>query len=503
MKIDFLNRKVSSNLLKSMGIVLLIMILCLLISLIFREIGFHESNIIIVFLLGVLFVSRLTEGYSGGIVSSVLGVTLFNFFFTEPYYTLQVDRSDYPITFIIMLIAAIITSTSTSLIQFKVKESKSREESIHLLYQISQSLLKAEDNNQIVHLSGTILSKTLDRNCFISLNENDTWKTPSLFSPTNISEASIEKFQKIKTYFETNPNGFIVNNGAYYIEFINGLDIKWGLIGIELDASEDFNEEQKNILKSVSYQIAIALDRDYLIGKQQKIILQTEKERLKSNLLRSISHDLRSPLTSILGATSTLIDKQSQLSEQAVHELIMIIHEDAFWLTGTVENILSMTKIDEHQVVLNTQLEVVDELIENAIMRLSRQYDILYLSVSLPNEIIELQVDRLLIGQVLINLIDNAYKYSNYKEGISLEVRRVSDYVMFSISDTGPGIQSEDLVNIFERFYTVPNANNNERRGIGLGLPICKTIIELHGGNIEASRNDFGGITIEFSLPYV
>lgn len=488
---------------KTIVIVTVIMCISLGVSFAFRSINFHESNIIIVFILGVLFVSRYTEGYLGGILASIMGVTLFNFFFTEPYFTLQVNRSDYPITFIIMLIAALITSTSTSIIKEKMKESKTRENNIQLLYIISQSIIKAQNSHQIVESCGKNLTDAIGKNVFICLRkDNEHWLTPTLFStPENESLHEINQ-QMLTLDFENNAKSFLINNGKYYIEFINSQDTQWGVIGIEHLEAEDYTEEKKHIMKSISLQMALALERESLSKKQEEVKLTSEKERLRADLLRSISHDLRTPLTGILGSISMLIENSDSISVDVREELLKIVYDDTHWLINTVENILSMTKIDEHKVVVQLKSEIIEEIIENAITRIHRYHKEVPIRVFLPDEILLVDVDTILISQVFMNLLDNAIKYGgNTARGIDIRVSKSSPNILFEITDYGPGIPASELENIFNRFYTIGESSQSERRGIGLGLPICKSIINLHHGHIYAYNNANGGATIRFSLP--
>lgn len=500
MKRTLIKMEYNKNLPRNIMTIIIIMIICLFISLIFRSIGFHESNVIIVFLLGVLFVSKMTDGYWGGIISSFIGVTLFNFFFTEPYYTLQVDRSDYPITFIIMLIAAVITSTSTSIIKLKVIESNRREKNINLLYNISHSILKAHNSSQIISLCGELLSEALETCCMISLRIDNGWETPRFFSSKS-SSAELPSFKnQIESMAPFADNVVYGNTLGYHIERILSLDHDWGLLAIKNTAVDMNNKEQENLIKSICSQIAVALERERLTQVQQEIILQNERERLKSDLLSAISHDLRTPLTGIMGAASTLIDSLNEITKETSLELIKIIHDDANWLISTVENILSLTKIDEENFVLQKNWEVVDELIESALSKISRQYNIDFVTVILPDDIIEVCVDRLLISQVIINILENAFKYAIFQKGILVEAYKDNDFVVVKISDNGPGLRDEDHTKIFDRFYSAQNIAQGKRKGIGLGLPICKAIIDIHGGNIHATSNDKGGTTVTFTL---
>lgn len=500
MKLKQINLK---DLLRTLIIIIAIMSCSLIISFLFRWINFHESNIIIIFILGVLFVSRYTNGHLGGVLASIIGVTLFNFFFTEPYFTLQANRSDYPITFIIMLIAALVTSTSTTLMKEKMRESNAREKNIQLLYSVSQSIMKSQSASQAIESCGDILSSAIHKNVFICLkDDSNQWKIPKLFTVTDEPELDSIHQQMLQNEFISNSSSFLINNGKYHIEFIETQDRQWGVMGIEHGDKEDYSDEEKHILKSISLQIGLTIEREYWSMKQAETKIASEKNHVRANLLRSISHDLRSPLTGILGSISMLIDKKGEIDESVSDELIKIVLDDTHWLINTVENILSMTKIDEKNIGLSLSTEIVEEIIENAIVRINRNHKNVEIRVILPHDIIEVDVDSILMSQVFMNLIDNAIKYGDgLTKGIDIMVSETASQVVFEVTDHGKGIPAKNIPYIFDAFYTTDNQNQTERRGIGLGLPICKSIIELHHGTIYAFNNVNGGTTIRFTVP--
>lgn len=232
-----------------------------------------------------------------------------------------------------------------------------------------------------------------------------------------------------------------------------------------------------------------------------KANLEAERERLRGNLLRSISHDLRTPLTSILGSSSTILENDDVIDKETRVELLKNIYEDTSWLTHSVENILSMTRIDEGKLDIEKRPEVVDEIIAESILRVKKFANSRDIKTNIPDEIIIVHVDVLLIEQVLVNLIDNAIRHTPKNSKIELTVKKESNQVLFEVADNGKGIPNEDIGNIFNRFYTKNKSRNLERRGIGLGLEICKSIVEAHGGEIVAFNNPSGGATFRFSIP--
>ena len=489
-----------------------IMCISIIISLLFRKIGLHESNVIIVFILGVLFVSRSTDGYVYGIMAAIIGVLSFNFLFTMPYYSFSVYRPDYPVTFIIMLIAAIITSTLTSRVKTQAKISLIRENRMQILYKINKSLLTARTKKQVVEFCGDNLVDMFDRTIMIAIldHENNLEKQSDYMingeDNRNIFKSDKE-IQAIEKCFITGKSVGIgaeipINSVGYYHP-IKGQNRILGIIGIVCLEENTLSKNEKILLESVSTQIALAIEREDLYEKKRQINLETETERLRGNLLRSISHDLRTPLTGILGSVSTITDNYDILDNDTKKELLAIIYEDTSWLIHSVENILSMTRIDEGKLEIKKDVEVVEEIIAESISRVKRFSGNHNIVIHLPENMVMLFVDGLLIEQVLINLIDNAIKYTQDDSIIEVKVTEKEGKVIFEVSDNGKGIPEEDIRAIFDRFYTKTKGDCLERRGIGLGLAICKSIIEGHGGSIEALNNFSGGATFRFSLPEI
>lgn len=491
---------------------IIIMSLSIIISLIFRQIGFHESNIIIVFILGVLFVSRNTDGYVYGILAAIFGVLSFNFFFTMPYYSFLVYRTDYPVTFIIMLLAAIITSTLTSRVKSQAKISLIRENRMQILYKINKSLLTARNKKQVVEFCGDNLVDMFDRPIMIAILDNQNkLQKPSEYmingdDSRNVFKSDIEREAIEKCFIAGKSVGAeaeIPINSIGHYHPIKGQNKILGIIGIVCLEGNTLSKNERILLESVSTQIALAIEREDLYEKKRQINLETETERLRGNLLRSISHDLRTPLTGMLGSVSTITDNYDKLDDDTKKELLTIIYEDTSWLIHSVENILSMTRIDEGKLEIKKDVEVLEEIIAESISRVKRFSGNHNIVIHLPESMVILFVDGLLIEQVLINLIDNAIKYTQDDSIIEIKVTEGEGNVIFEVSDNGKGIPEEDIRAIFDRFYTKTKGECLERRGIGLGLAICKSIIEAHGGNIEALNNSSGGATFKFCLPEI
>lgn len=471
-----------------------IIILATLLSFLFRHIGFHETNFIMAYILGVLLVAKQTDGYFYGILSSIISVLTFNFFFTEPYYTFYVYRPDYPVTFVIMLISAIITSTLTAKAKQEARLSSLREKRTQILYQINKGLLKVRSINQIAEVGVKDIAKLFNRSVIIAtINSTDGLGEPYIYAFNNDERANIFKsFIEMQAVLEAFKTGIPVGAGtdvfvdspAYYLP-VRGQSGTLGVVGISCFDRKLLSDEQKILLETVTTQIALAMER----------------EQLRGNLLRAMSHDLRTPLTGILGSTATILDNEDILDSKVKRELLQGVYEDASWLIHSVENILSITRIDEGRIEIKKNMEAVEEIVAEAVSRIKKLSRNHIIKINIPHNLIMLPMDGTLIEQVLVNLVDNGIKYTPDGSTIEIKTQVEDEKVVFEVSDNGKGIPEENIPLIFNRFYTASTISDTGRRGTGLGLAICKSIITAHGGEISVHNNTSGGATFRFALP--
>lgn len=236
------------------------------------------------------------------------------------------------------------------------------------------------------------------------------------------------------------------------------------------------------------------------IAEQDKLLSETEKEKMRANLLRAISHDLRTPLTGIIGASSSYLDNSSFLVEDEKTAIVTHIHEDANWLLNMVENLLSVTRIRNQTSTVKKTDESVEEIVSAAINRLKKRMPQASVNVSVPDELLILPMDAILIEQVLINLLENAVVHSQSSRPILCYVDDDDKNVTFHVKDYGIGIEPERLKNIFDGNSYIGNSVSDSNKGMGIGLSICKTIITAHNGTINAGNHEQGA-EFYFTLP--
>lgn len=236
----------------------------------------------------------------------------------------------------------------------------------------------------------------------------------------------------------------------------------------------------------------------FIIAEREKVLMEADKEKMKANLLRAISHDLRTPLTSIIGAASSYTENNAHLTETEKNELVEQINDDANWLLNMVENLLSVTRIQNEPSQLSTSLEVVEEVVSEAVQRLRKRIPNAKVNVSIPEAFLMVPMDPLLIEQVIINLLENAIVHSGSEQPINLVVTDSSDSVTFRVIDYGKGLDEEQIPSLFEGQSN--GGSSDSHRGMGIGLSICKTIIQAHNGSIHAA-NHADGAEFSFTLP--
>ena len=269
-----------------------------------------------------------------------------------------------------------------------------------------------------------------------------------------------------------------------------------------------FRMDGPDVPGTIAVMFVVAMVASYLVTQMRESMnasaqakLVAQNEQLRSTLLRSVSHDLRTPLTSISGNAEVLLDVDARLGDADRRRLIQDIYDDATWLTGIVENLLSVTRVEEGGVSLDTEPELVDDLVEEAMRHVSRDAATHDLRVCPSDELMLVRVDAQMIVQVLVNLVNNAIMHTDRGSLIVISSERVGDNAVISVIDDGPGVHKVDADLLFEPYFSMGRSASDGRRGIGLGLSLCRTIVEMHGGNMEVANLEPHGAKFSFSLP--
>lgn len=267
------------------------------------------------------------------------------------------------------------------------------------------------------------------------------------------------------------------------------------------DEGWTLSEEEKIYVDTVISQLTLVIERELLSREKENTRIQVERERLKSTLLRSISHDLRTPLTGITGSAGFLLDNLGIMDEATIKSMLKDICSDSEWLSTMVENLLNLTRIQEGRLDINKKKEVVDDLVASAVRLVSNRVGNHTLKMETPEDILLVSVDGRLFIQVLVNLLDNAFRHSGTGTTVTLRVKQDGNCLKFVVSDNGIGIPNDKIDKIFDNFFTTAYENGDKQRGVGLGLTICKAMVEAQGGTIRAFNSPQGGAVFEVSMP--
>ncbi|MCL2158886.1 MAG: ATP-binding protein [Oscillospiraceae bacterium] len=469
---------------------------------IFRFSNFPDTNVVVIYHLAVLIITWLTHSFIFGFSASVLATFAYNYFFAEPYFTFSTNDKSYITTFVTMTIAALITSTLTIHAKQSALVARQKESETKAIYDLTNHLTDAKDMQSIARISisniGECFSCEAACLCFDEKGMPEHTFVQQINKEKQIMR-EVKDIEEIKHRMDWLRTEYDTDD-EFYNWLILGRENKLGIIRIPIKNAQSMTDSQIRLLRTMIESVALAMDRFRSAEQQMKLREETVKERYRSNLLRAISHDLRTPLSAIIGISEML--KGMTEAGDPRHSLIDEINSEAGWLHSLVENILNLTRLQDGKLALQKQPEAVEEIIDGAVRRVLQRSPEQKIFVNMPDELLIVPMDANLIEQVFINLLDNAVSHSRKKSEIEIVVKPEENDVKFIVRDSGTGIKQADLPHIFQMFYTTSVKYANAGHGIGLGLAICETIVKAHGGDIEArNRVDKKGAEFIFTLP--
>lgn len=445
-----------------------------------------DQNLMLIYIFFILLVARTTSGYFWSSLASILSVLSFNWFFVEPLYSLTVYKQGYPITLLIMCLVAILISNLMVRLKKQAESSMEKEHQMELLYELNKQYVLADNRNQILDISATYLSRLLEREVILFDSQAKVESIhcisgkPSILSTKD--EAAVA-FWTAKNQKEAgNGTDTLIGAKGFYLPIIaSGKTL--AVLGIERNAGLDLENNQLNYLKLVLTQLAVILEQTELKSEKERVEMENEREKVRSNLLRAVSHDLRTPLTVISGIAETL-GNSSDLKENTRQKLLADIQDESQWLIRMVENLLSITRINMDTMKVNKTAEPIEEIIEAVYQHLKKVYPEGQVEISLPSEVTFIQADPILIEQALFNIVENAFRHGEEKQPVKLTVYQKNDQTVFEIENDGeiPLKQFEKIQTNLSSTSEVPVDSKN---GLGIGLSIVKTIIHAHNGKME------------------
>ncbi|SCP95668.1 sensor histidine kinase [Anaerobium acetethylicum] len=479
-----------------------------------------ESHMLIStsFILAAAAVSMITGSFFRGALASLAGLAGMIYFFSLPLKSDSFPFFAFP--FAVMLVNALIISRLVFSNRVKDRLFREKQEKADKLTEIGNELLSASGFPHIINLILEYVREFL--NCSVIFYQTPPRSgIPGIIKSTapghKILMTSYHEKFIVQWVFDRKEKAgvgtdFCGRSSCTYLPLVSHNEI-WGVLGIYREEQKPLEKTQLRFLNSIISQAAMAIERQHLSEVQQQIKMEAEKENMRANLLRAVSHDLRTPLTGIIGSSTTLLEHKDILSPEQHDKLLRNIHDDSNWLLHMVENLLSVTRIREEGSTVNKIAEPLEEVVSEAVMRIKKRYPDAVIQVRVPDEFLMVPMDATLIEQVLINLTENAIVHSESKKPTELYVDKEDDQVIFHIRDYGIGLMNgsvndlsgePDLPNfdsIFEGYSYKKNKSTDSSKGIGIGLSICKTIITAHGGTITAGNHKDGGAHFTFSLP--
>lgn len=442
---------------------LLILVVATMVAFSFSKVGFSEANIIAIYLLAVLLTSMATSSRSSYVLSAIGSVLVFNFFFTSPQFSLQVYVHGAPLTFLVMIVAALIVGTLTDRLKSQVKQAAQAAYRTNLMLETNQMLQKTTSDDEIFLAAQTQLGKLLGRKLTVTPGTSQEPPADAIRYPIRVGD---------RVYGE-----------------------------VTIEGAEPPAAFENSLLLSILGECALVLESRRNKREKEEAALQARNESIRANLLRSVSHDLRTPLTTISGNAAILMDNAHTLTDTERHRMYSDIYDDSEWLNNLVENMLAVTRIVEGRMELKLQPQLVEELVAEALLHISPEKRDHTITVCHENDLLLAMCDARMVMQVIINLVNNAIKYTPAGSSIAIHTKQSGSNVVISVADNGPGIPDDEKEQVFQMFYTGSHPVADSRRSLGLGLSLCKSIVLSHGGEITVSDNRPSGSIFTFTLP--
>jgi len=458
-------------------------------------------NLLMIFLVGVM-ASAVGRGLRASILASVLGVLIYDFFFVRPLLTFTIASLQDLLALAIFLLVAIIISNLTARIRDQAAAARRREERTAALYGLSRAIAGAVGLNRVLEAIVAQVGNDLRAKVAVLLPGAEGMTQRAVYpagAGLNDQEQGAATWAWEHNQAAGRGTDTLPGKSWLYLP-LRGSDGVAGVMAISPDTTDTIiPPDQRRLLEALADQAAVAIERARLAHDIERARLASERDRLQATLLSSISHDLRTPLASILGSVTTLRQKDTGLTEETRHDLLATIQEEAERLNRFVGNLLDITRLESGALRINREWVEISDVIGTALSRLVRQLEHHRLDIAVETGLPLLRLDFVLIEQVFVNLLDNAARYSPAGTTIGIHACRRDGSVEIDVTDQGQGVPPEDLERIFDKFYRVEHGDR-QIAGTGLGLSICRGIVEEHDGTISAISPGHGGIGTIFRI---
>ncbi len=455
---------------------------------------FDLANIVMIYLLGVALVS-VRYGRNEALLGAVLGVALFDFCFVSPKGTFAVGDAQYVVTFGVMLAVSLLISTLTLRLKEQTRAASKRERETAALYEVSRHLASTRKQDEMAEVAARKAAEISGSDVAVFVRGDDG--KPEILARSKTEFESVEKETAVVNWVFDNdrPAGrgtdTLAGSIGMYLP-IKGSDKCAGVIGLCAPPGDVLDSSIRHKVESIAHQLALALDRTKLAKDSHEASLRVEREKLRSNLLSSVSHDLRTPLASIEGAASSLVE-QPDLSERS-RTLATTVFEESVRMAKLVRDLLDMSRFEGGGVDLNLDWQSLEELIGSAMLRSEGMFTE-PVRLDLASDLPLLKLDGVLVEQVFVNLLENAARHGGAQAQVDIVAKKRAEGIEVIVSNDGPGIPPPELELLFEKFQKRGGS------GFGLGLAICRAVMAAHGGSIVAKNRNRGGVEFLLLFP--
>ncbi len=470
----------------------------------FDRLGFGEATIIMAYLLAVLVTSVVTSHIAYSMAAAAVSVVAFNLLFIAPRFTLAAYGKEYPVTFLIMFLTACLSGNLAARLKSHARESAQTTYRTKVLFDTDQLLARAGDRQAVVAATAGQLVKLLGRDVVIyPAPDGEPQVFPAAQEP--IADLLTEDERAVAVWAMRNnehagaTTDTLSQAQCLYLAIRVGERV-YGAVGVAARGAP-LDPFEHSILLSILGECALALENLQNAAEKERAAVLAKNEQLRANMLRAISHDLRTPLTAISGNASNLLSNGADFDEDTRRQLYSDIYDDSLWLINVVENLLSVTRIEDGRMALRPSAELVEEIVTEALNHVGRGRTDHVITFTCEDEWLMARADARLIVQVVVNIVDNALKYTPPGSHIDITAAREDDKVVVTIADDGPGVPPEVGERVFDMFFSGSNRAADSRRSLGLGLALCRSIITAHGGIISLSQNQPHGAVFRFTLP--
>lgn len=474
--------------------------------------SFELPNLIMLYLLAVVVISA-KFGRGPGVFASILSVSVFDFFFVPPRFSFSIADTQYLLTFAIMFFVSLVISNLTSGLRYQAVIANYRERRSRALYDLGKQLASALTSSHIVEISTQHLAGIFQSKIAIVLPGSDDklHEQPDNLANHQTQESLVEPVKVDAgiaqwVYDHQEEAGLGTNtlpaSAQLYLPLKAPMRTR-GVLAVEpTRLSQIFLPEQRQLLDTFAAQIGLALERVHYVEVARDALISMESERLRNSLLSAVSHDLRTPLTSILGISSILkaqAESTNSSCDKNQKSMINALHEQTFRMQLLVTNLLDMARLQSGKVQMNSQWQMLEEVVGTALHAMAPPLVKHQVRVNIPADLPLLKFDAMMIERVICNLLDNACKYTSENSMIVIAAKNHGTDVWVSVADNGPGLPHGSDLQVFDKFTR--GEKESSKPGVGLGLSICQAIIQAHGGNIWIEENMPHGAIFLFSLP--